>query len=73
MRTIYSPLQVEHVANVVTHGLWIVPAIFAGLQLLWRSNSNTQRVTALVYGSALTLLFAVSTIFHVVHYYNKNR
>lgn len=58
---------------MVTHGLWIVPAIFAGLQLLWRSNSNSQKITALVYGSALTLLFAVSTIFHVVHYCNKDR
>lgn len=66
-------LQIEHIANVITHGLWIVPAIFAGMQLMWRSDNNTQKWVAIVYGSALTLLFAVSTTFHCVHYCHKNR
>ncbi|KAG4076912.1 hypothetical protein HA402_015899 [Bradysia odoriphaga] len=72
-RTAYVPTEIEHIANVVTHGIWVIPAIYAALQLLWRSHSSSQIVVAIVYGSSLALLFIVSTIFHSVFYCNHNR
>lgn len=65
--------QYEHLANVTTHGLWVLPAICAALQLLWRSQSGTQFLVGLVYGVSLALLFIVSTVFHCVFYCNRNR
>lgn len=65
--------QIEHIANVFTHGIWIIPAMCAGLQLFYRSDSNIQIWAATIYGLCLTLLFAVSTVFHGVHYSNRNR
>jgi len=69
----YIPTSVEHVANVATHGVWIVPSLIASMELLRRSTTWAQHVSAYVYGTSLILLFGVSTIFHTVHYYNHNR
>lgn len=40
-------LQIEHFANVVTHGIFFVPAVFAALTLLWRSQTQPQTWSAL--------------------------
>jgi monocyte-to-macrophage differentiation protein len=69
----YIPTPVEHVANVATHGIWIVPSLIGSMELLRRSTTWAQHVSAYVYGTSLILLFGVSTIFHTVHYYNHNR
>ncbi|XP_054016624.1 monocyte to macrophage differentiation factor 2 isoform X1 [Hylaeus anthracinus] len=69
----YTPTPIEHVANVATHGIWVVPSIMGGLELVQRSTTKTQLVSACVYGTSLILVFAVSTFFHSVHYYNYNR
>lgn len=69
----YQPTHIEHIANVVTHGMWVMPSLLAGITLIQRSSTTMQLVSALVYGTALLLLFTVSTFFHSVHYCNHNR
>lgn len=59
-----SLLKIEQVANVITHGIWIVPAVFAVIKLFERSNSYSQYLVSWVYGTALCMLFTVSTFFH---------
>ncbi|XP_011643576.1 monocyte to macrophage differentiation factor 2 isoform X2 [Pogonomyrmex barbatus] len=69
----YTPTSIEHVANVATHGIWVVPSVIGGIELVRRSATWTQFVSACVYGTSLILVFAVSTFFHSVHYCNHNR
>ena len=69
----YTPTFIEHVANVATHGIWVVPSVIGSLELIHRSTTWTQLVSAYVYGTCLILVFAVSTFFHSVHFYNYNR
>ncbi|XP_058126653.1 monocyte to macrophage differentiation factor [Anopheles ziemanni] len=69
----YIPTQVEHIANVLTHGFWILPAIYGGSNLYWRSYTPAQTLAAIIYGVALTMLFFVSTCFHCVCYCSRNR
>ncbi|XP_014220719.1 monocyte to macrophage differentiation factor 2 isoform X1 [Trichogramma pretiosum] len=64
----YVPTFVEHVANVITHGVWIVPALLGALELIERASSWPKLVSAIVYGTSLLLLFTVSTVFHSIHY-----
>jgi monocyte to macrophage differentiation protein len=65
--------QIEHIANVITHGFWVIPSLYACYELLVRSSSIEQKMAALIYGGALSSLFAVSTIFHCVFYCNDHR
>ncbi|KAH8400457.1 hypothetical protein KR222_000450 [Zaprionus bogoriensis] len=60
----YEPTKIEQLANVITHGIWIVPAIFAVVKLFERSNSSSQYLVSWVYGTALCMLFTISTFFH---------
>ncbi|CAG2056838.1 unnamed protein product [Timema podura] len=57
----YLPTTIEHFANVITHGVWVIPSTFASLELVQRAISWPQYFSALVYGAALILLF------HCVH------
>ncbi|XP_031353187.1 monocyte to macrophage differentiation factor 2 isoform X3 [Photinus pyralis] len=68
----YRPTEVEHIANVITHGIWIAPSIWATLELLYRSHNGAQFFSGLVYGAALIFLFCVSTCFHCVFYRHKH-
>ncbi|XP_031368741.1 monocyte to macrophage differentiation factor 2 isoform X2 [Apis dorsata] len=69
----YTPTSVEHIANVTTHGIWVVPSVIGSLELVRRSITWTQLISAYVYGTSLILVFTVSTFFHSVHYCNNNR
>lgn len=69
----YIPTPIEHVANVATHGIWVVPSVIGSIELIRRSMRWAQLVSACVYGTSLILVFAVSTFFHSVHYCNQNR
>lgn len=69
----YCPTPIEHIANIVTHGIWVIPSIWATLYLITRSKSGDQLLSALVYGATLTILFSVSTSFHCVFYFNHHR
>uniref|UniRef100_A0A1Q3F7F6 Putative macrophage maturation-associated protein n=1 Tax=Culex tarsalis TaxID=7177 RepID=A0A1Q3F7F6_CULTA len=69
----YIPTEVEHIANVLTHGFWVLPSAYGGVNLLWRSYNSAQLLAAIIYGLALAMLFFVSTFFHCVFYCNRNR
>lgn len=73
MNEAYNPTTIEHIANVATHGIWVVPSVIGGIELIRRSTTWTQFVSACVYGISLILVFTVSTFFHSVHYCNHNR
>ncbi|CAM1322687.1 MMD (predicted) [Pycnogonum litorale] len=66
----YEPTDFEHLANVVTHGIWIVPS-FMGLVLLVQSAGQHQYLSAVIYGLATFSLFFISTMFHSVFYIGK--
>ncbi|KAL5276610.1 MMD family protein [Megaselia abdita] len=68
----YVPTSIEHFANVVTHGLWIIPAVYATFELFDKSSTREQFMVALVYGSTLIFLFLVSTFFHCVFFCNSH-
>lgn len=53
---------------MISHGIWVIPAVYAAFQLLFRSQSSTQTLAAIIYGVSLSSLFAVSTCFHSVFY-----
>lgn len=69
----YVPTTIEHVANILTHGILIIPSAWASRDLMNRSHSWAQYLSALVYGSSLVLLFLMSTSFHTVHFCGLSR
>lgn len=64
----YVPTQVEHWANMVTHGVFVLPVAYCSSLMVEASRSDTQQTASIVYGVGLTGLFAVSTFFHIVFY-----
>lgn len=64
----YVPTEGEHLANMVTHGMWVLPSIAAIVWMLHLSTGHLQHLIAFLYGLAMFLLFAVSTAFHVLAY-----
>lgn len=69
----YCPTTIEHLANIITHGVWIIPSFMGTLELVNRSKGNDQLLSALVYGATLVFLFCISTSFHCVFYCNNLR
>jgi len=68
----YVPTEFEHICNVLSHG---IPFLFALLGLTHLLNipglatSSLHFWVAFVYGSALVMLFGVSTVFHTLSYH----
>uniref|UniRef100_W5KRN4 Monocyte to macrophage differentiation associated 2 n=1 Tax=Astyanax mexicanus TaxID=7994 RepID=W5KRN4_ASTMX len=62
----YQPTEYEHAANCATHGLWIIPSILGGSLLYVLSDDQWESITAWLYGSGLSGLFIMSTMFHTV-------
>lgn len=69
----YQPVYVEHIANIITHAIWIFPSILGAIELYRRSESNSQTLSAFVYGFTLISLFSVSTSFHCLFYCHDKR
>lgn len=69
----YQPSYIEHIANIITHAVWIFPSVLGTVELYRRSRSNAQILSALVYGLTLICLFSVSTSFHCVFYCQNHR
>ncbi|RDD44390.1 Monocyte to macrophage differentiation factor 2 [Trichoplax sp. H2] len=61
----YQATTIEQTANILTHGVWIIPAIYALLKMLTLSTTQNQYWIAWWYGMALILLFSTSTSFHI--------
>ncbi|XP_075262808.1 monocyte to macrophage differentiation factor-like [Convolutriloba macropyga] len=62
----YRPTIIEDVANVLTHGIFILPCIWMGCMLYSLSNSQSQSFTAVLYGGALVQLLTCSTVHHLM-------
>ncbi|XP_059479369.1 monocyte to macrophage differentiation factor 2-like [Neocloeon triangulifer] len=60
----YNPTTVEHIANVITNGIWIPFSIWGGHSLLQRSTTWPQLLVAVVYSLSIISIFTVSTTFH---------
>nr|CAG4649765.1 EOG090X0FVK [Scapholeberis mucronata]SVE93946.1 EOG090X0FVK [Scapholeberis mucronata] len=69
----YQPTTVEQVANIVTHGSCILPAVYATWALVERAATPTQLLAGFIYGIALILLFTVSAAFHTTCLCSKSR
>lgn len=69
----YIPTDIEQLANIITHGVWILPSL-VGLWLLQvMAESPVQSLAVLIYGSSIFLLFTVSTAFHSLAYYGRSK
>jgi len=68
----YSPTPLEHAANIITHGVLIVPSYFLSMSLIDSAANKAEFWAALVYGLVLTGLFTVSTVFHAVAAFSSN-
>ncbi|XP_070183206.1 monocyte to macrophage differentiation factor 2-like isoform X2 [Littorina saxatilis] len=64
----YQPTEVEHIANVVTHGVWVLPSLGAMIFMVYLATTELHMTAAIIYGLALIALFSGSTAFHVVSY-----
>ncbi|CAB4066478.1 MMD [Lepeophtheirus salmonis] len=64
----YVPTNVEHIANIITHGFFILPVIWLSHNLISLSSSSAQYWAFVVYGVVLVGLFSVSTLFHLVSF-----
>ncbi|XP_033100456.1 monocyte to macrophage differentiation factor-like [Anneissia japonica] len=67
----YEPTNIEHIANCITHGLWIIPSCIGCLCMLHQSTTEQHKYSAIIYGLSLICLFSVSTIFHLVAWSGK--
>ncbi|XP_013404591.1 monocyte to macrophage differentiation factor 2 isoform X2 [Lingula anatina] len=67
----YVPTDVEHIANMVTHGIWILPSFAAGVWMVNLAHTPLQYLTSVIYGMALMALFITSTTFHTISYTGK--
>ncbi|KRT80747.1 hypothetical protein AMK59_5789, partial [Oryctes borbonicus] len=68
----YIPTKIEHVANVVTHAIGVIPSLLATHELWSRSYNGAQFISTIIYGATLVFLFSISTSFHCVFYSSKN-
>ncbi|XP_073246179.1 monocyte to macrophage differentiation factor-like [Porites lutea] len=64
----YQPTVIEQTANIITHGMFVFPAVYAVLRLHQNSKklSTTHRFIAELYGVSFILVFLISTLFHIV-------
>lgn len=67
----YIPTELEQLANMITHALWIPPSFAGLLWMCYLARNPTQFVIAVVYGLSLIALFVTSTSFHTVAYTSK--
>uniref|UniRef100_A0A915ELN3 Uncharacterized protein n=1 Tax=Ditylenchus dipsaci TaxID=166011 RepID=A0A915ELN3_9BILA len=66
----YEPTHLEHVANTISHAIAILPSLLVTKELIASAHRDLQYNIALIYGFFTTLLFLMSTIYHLkLRYY----
>ncbi len=64
------PTEREELANVLSHGIGCVLAAFVGLPILiataWHGHNGRQMAGGVIFGLSLTLLYAASTVYHLL-------
>ncbi|WAQ96814.1 PAQRB-like protein [Mya arenaria] len=69
----YKPTDLEHLANMFTHGICIFPSLY-GLKIMQeRASSPTEVAALLIYGMALFFLFTTSTMYHSLSFARTKR
>ncbi|KAL4241011.1 hypothetical protein ACF0H5_001790 [Mactra antiquata] len=64
----YVPTDLEHIANMITHGIWILPSLYGLKMMQENASSYKEVVTLLIYGMALFFLFTTSTLYHCLSF-----
>lgn len=54
----------EERLNVLTHGFGVIASIVCLLAMLFKSSSNIQIMSSLIFGASLLLLYLASTFYH---------
>ncbi|XP_038064223.1 monocyte to macrophage differentiation factor-like [Patiria miniata] len=67
----YKPTVVEHLANCITHGVWILPTFYAGHDMMEAASTAGEKANAVLFCVALLSVFIVSTTFHLVAWFGK--
>ena len=62
----YQPTTLEQVCNSFTHGVSIIPAMYATHLMIQNSHSQLLYFIAILYGCSLVMLFTISTTYHVM-------
>jgi len=62
----YVPTLIEHIANILTHGVLVLPVSWLSWHMVVSAEGVTQLWSSLIYGAVLIGLFTVSTVFHTV-------
>ncbi|XP_063444738.1 monocyte to macrophage differentiation factor-like isoform X2 [Mytilus trossulus] len=61
----YIPTDYEHIANIVTHGMMIIPSMFGTWWMVCIAKTKLQTFIAWIFGFALISLFTTSSLFHL--------
>jgi monocyte-to-macrophage differentiation protein len=64
----YEPTYYEHIANTLTHGIFIIPSILVSNYLVQRSYRDLQHHMMIIYGFATFTLFLMSTLYHLCEF-----
>jgi monocyte-to-macrophage differentiation protein len=69
----YVPTLKEHLANIITHGVLVLPIGWLSWNMVMSAHGPAQLSAVVIYSIVLIGLFTVSTVFHTVAMVSRNR